>query len=215
VFNDDPAARCAGTAVAQLFATGSDTEVLLRLVTRGGARLADVRRMFAFACWDTVERSFLLSPRPVGIAALHATSPRHITFASELGTLRASNLAGGGRRPPASALGWGSVPPPLTWRRGVEMLGPALARWGLDAAKRARRVADYTARDRRFGARGRRGRQASGHFAPRSRPPCARRPRIWSAVPVGVSGGIDSGARLVPASGRRGEPADIHRGFRR
>ena len=48
------------------FITGSDTEVLLRLVACGDmARLADVRGMFAFACWDTVDRSLRRGPRSV------------------------------------------------------------------------------------------------------------------------------------------------------
>ena len=73
------------------FVTGSDTEVLLRLVSRGGpSRLSDARGMFAFACWDSAERSLLVARDRFGIKPLYvAADARRIVFASELGALRA------------------------------------------------------------------------------------------------------------------------------
>ena len=108
--------------------SASDTEVLLQLVALDGpAGLARVRGMFAFACWDAKESSLLIARDRFGIKPLYvAATPRRIAFASELGTLRASGLtpnevsAGG----VLAFLEWGSVPPPLTWTRGVEMLVP-------------------------------------------------------------------------------------------
>ena len=88
------------------FTTGSDTEVLLRLVSRGGAaRLADVRGMFAFACWDTVERSLLVARDRFGIKPLYVAAGA----ASHRVCLRARRAPGvatspaARRRPPASS----------------------------------------------------------------------------------------------------------------
>src|SRR3954453_1597090 len=129
------------------FITDSDTEVLLRLVSRGDmARLADVRGMFAFACWDTVDRSLVVARDRFGIKPLYvAAGPRHIAFASELGALRASNLSCGETSPAGvlAFLTWGSVPPPLTWQRGVEMLAPGTwRRWRLDGHEECGMFAD-------------------------------------------------------------------------
>src|SRR5258708_97318 len=64
------------------FVSGSDTEVLLRLVARGGpARLSEVRGMFAFACWDTLEHSLLVARDRFGIKPLYVPAGlRHIAF---------------------------------------------------------------------------------------------------------------------------------------
>src|SRR5438094_508952 len=115
-------------ARGERFATASDTEVLLLLIAREGpAALARLRGMFALACWDAVDRSLLLARDRFGIKPLYiAATPNALAFASELCALDAAGLVA----PTPSAAGvlaflaWGSVPPPLTWRHGVEMLAP-------------------------------------------------------------------------------------------
>src|SRR3954468_8650775 len=119
------------------FLTASDTEVLLRLVSRGGPlRLSAVRGMFAFACWDSAERSVLVARDRFGIKPLYvAADARRVAFASELGALRAAKLIGGETSPAGilAFLRWGSVPPPLTWQRGADMVEPGCwRRWWLD-----------------------------------------------------------------------------------
>ena len=57
------------------FATRSDTEVLLRLVALDGpASLGRLRGMFAFACWDSAERSLLVARDRFGIKPLYVAS---------------------------------------------------------------------------------------------------------------------------------------------
>jgi asparagine synthase (glutamine-hydrolysing) len=189
--------------------TGSDTEVLLRLVARDGpCSLARVRGMFAFAIWDTVDRSLLLARDRFGIKPLYlATGSRRIAFASELGALRAAHLTAGDDVSVAGVLAfmrWGSVPPPLTWQRGVDMIAPGTwHRWRIDSA-----VHDHThgifADARTPYASDARPRRTSASF----RADVGRAVResvgahLVADVPVGVflSGGIDSGAMVACAS---------------
>jgi len=190
------------------FVTGSDTEVLLRLVAREGpASLTRVRGMFAFAMWDATDRSLLVARDRFGIKPLYvAAGPRQIAFASELGALRAARLTTGD----VSAAGvvafmrWGSVPPPLTWQRGVEMVAPGTwHRWRLDGAFRgdihgvfadARTPYSSGARQHRTNAAFR----ADVGQAVRE----SVRAHLVADVPVGVflSGGIDSGSLVSCAS---------------
>jgi asparagine synthase (glutamine-hydrolysing) len=189
-------------------ATGSDTEVLLRLVARDGpASLARVRGMFAFAMWDTADRSLLLARDRFGIKPLYlATGPQRIAFASELSALRAAHLTAGD----VSVAGvlafmrWGSVPPPLTWQHGVDMIAPGTwHRWRIDGAvyghshgifADARTPYASDARPRRSAASFR----ADVGQAVRE----SVRAHLVADVPVGVflSGGIDSGAMVSCAS---------------
>jgi asparagine synthase (glutamine-hydrolysing) len=193
------ALRSALESRGERFSTASDTEVLLRLVAcEGPGALARVRGMFAFACWDAVNRSLLVARDRFGIKPLYvAANARMLAFASELGALRTAGLAG---RDVSTAgvlafLEWGSVPPPLTWMRGVEMLPPGTwARWtagvstptrGVFADVRNVYVDDRRALD---GA----GFRAEVAEALRD----SVRAHLVADVPVGVflSGGIDSGA---------------------
>jgi len=187
------------------FLSGSDTEVLLRLVARGGAaRLSEVRGMFAFACWDALERSLLVARDRFGIKPLYvAAGPRHVAFASELGALRASRL-GGGETSAAGILAfleWGSIPPPLTWQRGVEMLAPGTwRRWRLDGREERGVFADM----RTAYASGARQHRSANAFRADIGPAVREsvRAHLVADVPVGVflSGGIDSGALVSCAT---------------
>ena len=185
----------------------SDTEVLLRLVALDGpAALARVRGMFAFACWDTTDRALLVARDRFGIKPLYvAANAQRVAFASELGALHASGLAA---RDISAAgvlafLEWGSVPSPLTWTRGAEMLAPGTwRRWQVGAGPLETRGVFADARE-----------VYQSHARPQT-PVDAFRAEVSAAVrdsvrahliadvPVGVflSGGIDSGALVSCAT---------------
>jgi asparagine synthase (glutamine-hydrolysing) len=187
------------------FITGSDTEVLLRLVARGGvARLSEVRGMFAFACWDALDRSLLVARDRFGIKPLYvAAGPRHIAFASELGALRATAL-GGGETSAAGVLAfleWGSVPPPLTWQHGIDMLEPgAWRRWRLDGREERGVFADARLAYPSNASPRRSADAFRADVGPAVRE--SVRAHLVADVPVGVflSGGIDSGALVSCAT---------------
>jgi asparagine synthase (glutamine-hydrolysing) len=198
-------------ARGERFATASDTEVLLVLIAREGpAALARVRGMFALACWDAVDRSLLLARDRFGIKPLYvAATPSGIAFASELAALGAAGLAD--TTPSAAGvlafLTWGSVPPPLTWRRGVEMLAPGTWRIRRIDGREAHGVfadtRDAYRSDRRHPLPEAAFREVVGEAVRDS-----VRAHLIADVPVGVflSGGIDSSA-IVSASVSAGASA--------
>src|SRR6266404_1173588 len=78
-------------AEGEHFQSESDTEILLRLLQRGGAVALDrVVGMFAFALWDRERREFLLGRDRLGIKPLvYAALPGGgLAFASEIAALR-------------------------------------------------------------------------------------------------------------------------------
>jgi asparagine synthase (glutamine-hydrolysing) len=186
------------------FTTGSDTEVLLRLLACDGpAALAQVRGMFALAWWDAASRSLVLARDRFGMKPLYvAATNRSIAFASEIHALISSRLV---ERTidPAGVLGflaWGSVPPSLTYVAGVESLAPgSWMRWAHDGASVRETFVDVAAVYER---------PASGcsESALRQRVGAAVRQSVAAHlvadVPVGVflSGGIDSSAILSAAA---------------
>jgi asparagine synthase (glutamine-hydrolysing) len=187
----------------ETFSTGSDTEVLLRLLARDGAdALREVRGMFALAWWDSATRSLVLARDRFGIKPLYvAARGGSVAFASEIQALLSSGLV---ERvvDPAGVLGylaWGTVPPPLTCVAGVECVAPGTwTRWSADGAREQRAFADL----------------ATAYAAPSSGATESQlRDRAGAAVqdsvaahlvadvPVGIflSGGIDSSAILSAA----------------
>jgi asparagine synthase (glutamine-hydrolysing) len=190
------------------FLTGSDTEVLLRLVVVDGpASLTRVRGMFALAVWSGRDRSLLLARDRFGIKPLYlSVGPRQIAFASEVAALRAAHLAGG-EISPAGVLAfmrWGSVPPPLTWQRGVDTIAPgSWHRWRFDGVSQDGSHGVFADARMPYAAGRRRPRdiatfQADIGQAVRD----SVRAHLVADVPVGVflSGGIDSGAMVSCAS---------------
>jgi len=186
------------------FATQSDTEVLLALVAHDGpSALARVRGMFALACWDASERSLVMARDRFGIKPLYVVmTPDRVACASELSALRAARLVDG--EPSAAGvlgfLAWGSVIPPLTWQRGVEMLAPGTwCRW---RDGRVERGVFADARDvyRTDPAPQRSEREFRDDVGAAVRE--SVRAHLVADVPVGVflSGGIDSGAIVSAAT---------------
>ena len=190
-------------ARGERFTTGSDTEVLLRLLACDGpAALAGVRGMFALGWWDAEARALVLARDRFGIKPMYvAANGASIAFASEIHALVSSGLV---ERTidPAGVLGflaWGTVPPTLTYVAGVESLAPGWwLRWSQDGG-RARQpfadVADVYARAV-SGCTESQLRERVGAAVQQS-----VKAHLVADVPVGVflSGGIDSSAILSAA----------------
>jgi len=187
------------------FTTTSDTEVLLRLIVRDGpASLARVRGMFALGWWDDADRSLLVARDRFGMKPLYVASGTHrIGFASELSALRAAGLTTTDVSPAGvlAFLTWGSVPPPLTWQRDVEMLVPGTwRRWRLGGSDEHGVFASV--RDL-FGSHARTPLAESElRAAARDAVRDSVQAHLVADVPVGVflSGGIDSGALVSTAT---------------
>jgi|SoiMethySBSTD1v2_1073268.scaffolds.fasta_scaffold43052_7 asparagine synthase (glutamine-hydrolysing) len=194
----------------ELFTTGSDTEVLLRLLARDGPdALSRVRGMFALAWWDDRERALLLARDRFGIKPLYvAATADTLAFASEIRALTASGLVQR-RIDPAGVmayLSWGTVPASLTWMEGVESLTPGTwMRRTVDGLTVQRPFADVAAVYARPAS-------GCGEQELKDRVRGAVQDSVAAHlvadVPVGVflSGGIDSSAILSAAvnAGARG-----------
>lgn len=114
------------------FRTDCDTEVLLAAYVRHGAAcLPRLRGMFAFAVWDTQERTLFAARDPLGIKPLYYArpAPGGVVFASELNALLASGLVPREIDPASVAeyLAWFAVPAPRTIHRGIANLPPGHA----------------------------------------------------------------------------------------
>lgn len=111
-----------------VFQSASDTEVLLALFAREGARiLPRLRGMFAFAIWDRRDRTLFLARDPYGVKPLYYSSSAGVfRVASQVKAL----LAGGGvprEIDPAGITGFlirGTVPQPLTTHAAIRALPP-------------------------------------------------------------------------------------------
>ncbi len=188
----------------ETFRTASDTEVLLRLLVLEGAdALARVRGMFALALWSIDDGALLLARDRFGIKPLFVAAARaQIAFASELDALRRADLVDRAPSPAAvlAFLSWGSVPPPLAWNRGADMLEAGTwLEWRQDGRERRGRFADAreTYRTRSTAAADEAAFKSAAAAAIRD----SVRAHLVADVPVGVflSGGIDSGS-LVSAA---------------
>lgn len=111
-----------------VFKSQTDTEVLLQLYARHGAGMCNqLRGMYAFAIWDTLEQSLFLARDPFGIKPLYiADDGRTLRFASQVKAL----LAGGAvpsARDPQGEYGywvWGHVPEPHTLYAAISAFKP-------------------------------------------------------------------------------------------
>jgi asparagine synthase (glutamine-hydrolysing) len=117
------------------FKTECDTEVLLAAIARWGLdALPRLRGMFAFAAWDSRERTLLLARDTFGIKPLyfHTTAGGDLLFASELNALLASGRVAAEIDPQGVSdyLAWLSVPAPRTIYRNIFSLrGGECAMW--------------------------------------------------------------------------------------
>src|SRR6202158_3269293 len=108
-----------------VFATRSDTEVLINVIAQWGeAGLSQLRGMYAFALWDNKERELWLARDPYGIKPLYLSENRgSIWFASQARAL--ANCAPVETRRDAAALTgfhiWGHIPEPFSWWSGISM----------------------------------------------------------------------------------------------
>lgn len=137
VFNGEiynyPELRAELVNAGAVFRTTSDTEVLLHLYQRLGAKMVcKLRGMFAFAIWDNGKSGIFLARDPYGIKPLYiANDGWTFRFASQVKAL----LAGGGvsRDPePAGVVGFhllGSVPEPFTLYREIFALPAGHTQW--------------------------------------------------------------------------------------
>jgi asparagine synthase (glutamine-hydrolysing) len=113
-------------AEGAVFATRSDTEVLLALWAREGtAALSRLRGMFSFALWDDREGELVLARDPLGIKPLYYSAEGGILrFASQVKALEHGGAVSRETDPAGVAgfLLWGSVPEPFTIRRAIRAL---------------------------------------------------------------------------------------------
>jgi asparagine synthase (glutamine-hydrolysing) len=108
-----------------VFATNSDTEVLINAVAQWGeAGLRKLRGMYAFALWDCLQQELWLARDPYGIKPLYVSEGQGtIWFASQARSL-ASCAPVNTKRSPAALTGfylWGHVPEPFSWWAGIQM----------------------------------------------------------------------------------------------
>jgi asparagine synthase (glutamine-hydrolysing) len=108
------------------FQSQSDTEVLLHLYQEYGEAMMDrLRGMYAFAIWDHLRQSLLLSRDPFGIKPLYyADDGKTLRFASQVKALVAGGAVDTSPQPAGHAgfFLWGYVPEPYTLFQGVRAL---------------------------------------------------------------------------------------------
>lgn len=131
VFNGEiynhPALKARLEADGVVYRTRSDTETILQLYLREGARcVSRLEGMFAFAVWDARERRLLLARDRLGIKPLYySVEGGRLAFASEL---RALARAGISREPDPLAfwdyLNYGYVHAPRTMLASARRLPP-------------------------------------------------------------------------------------------
>jgi asparagine synthase (glutamine-hydrolysing) len=121
-----------------VFASDTDTEVLLNLYLRDGPEmLAKLNGMFAFAIWDVERRRLFVARDGIGVKPLYwSKTPRGVVFASELKALLCEPSVPREIEPAAVASHvvylW--APSPLTMLRGVHKLPPGHAFLARDGA---------------------------------------------------------------------------------
>ena len=128
-----PTLRAELEASGARFRSNSDTEVLLHLYAREGARMMGrLRGMFAFAIWDNAKRGLFLARDPYGIKPLYtANDGWTFRFASQVKALLAGQQIS--RDPePAGIVGFhlfGCVPEPFTLYRDIRALPAGHVQW--------------------------------------------------------------------------------------
>ncbi|MGH7124743.1 MAG: asparagine synthase (glutamine-hydrolyzing), partial [Stellaceae bacterium] len=186
-------------AAGHRFESSGDTAVMLRALCESGSEaIGKLRGMFAFAFWNTAERSLYLARDPLGIKPLYVARPRSadagwsLAFASEVRALLASGLI---ERPVLDANAVGSIVwqgfaiAPNTAVEQIESLMPGEWRSFDDHGKEISRLDYATAATSREQSRLR---ETDIEAALEE----SVRLHLASDVPLGIflSGGIDSSA---------------------
>ncbi len=190
------------------FVGTSDTECILALYEAYGAEMLPLLRgMYAFAIWDTVEKSLFLARDPYGIKPLYVTRTQDgIWFASQVKALLP--VPGVDLSPsPAGHAGfflWGSVPEPYSLYRGIHSLRAGHAMW-LKAGSEQVRVTQFASLAQSFAAGAEQAEAATQNAiqdAIREALHESVRMHFISDVPVAVflSAGLDSSTILGIAS---------------
>lgn len=183
-----------------VFATTSDTEVILALFAReGGAMLPRLHGMFAFVIWDREAKRAFAARDPYGIKPLYISETADgLLIGSQVKALLATGLVSRAPCAIGQASFWmlGSVPEPHTWYRDISALPAGHCAW-IEAGRlqRQRQWHDIGEAWRAAGARPAFGIgdiQAAARQALRE----SVQRHLVSDVPLGVflSGGIDSGS---------------------
>lgn len=216
----------------EIFASGSDTEVLLRLlVHEGAACLPKLAGMFAFAFWDESSSSALLARDALGIKPLYYREQGGgLSFSSEAHVLSNEN-----DRTDATALRdfflWGSVPEPATLNEAVRQVpaghflewkdgGSVLTKWHRSSWWGDERNRNGILGCKLGGDGSREGQKSKSGRSPDLNSPAALtrlelrasvQRHLVSDVPVGIflSGGIDSTVILALTRELLGPTADI------
>lgn len=119
-------------ASGEVFASFSDTEVILKLYRKfGAAMLNKLRGMFAIAIFDAKKNGIFLARDPIGIKPLYyADDGKTIRFASQVKALLRGQVD---RSPdPAGHVGfllWGAVPEPYTMYKSIRLLPAGHSMW--------------------------------------------------------------------------------------
>lgn len=185
----------------RIFASHSDTEILLHLYAERGVEMVDsLRGMFAFGIWDESERSLFLARDSFGIKPLYyADDGATLRFASQVKAL----LSGGGIATEQDQAAWsgffllGSVPEPLTTTKAIRSLPAGCSLMIESGGRRELRVYSspasiYAESEHHARPAGERGAQEQVRGALLDSVSC----HLMADVPVGafLSGGTDSGA---------------------
>src|SRR5438105_609599 len=206
-------------ARGRVFATESDTEVLLHLYAEHGAGMLDkLRGMFAFVLWDARKHALLLARDPLGIKPLYyADDGKTLRAASQVKALLKAAVDTAPE--PAGHAGfflWGSVPGPWTLYRGIRNLPPGHFMWvdehGSEGPRPYWLIKDVLARAAAEPARGNE-QQALEHIAAALRD--SVKAHLVADVPVGIflSAGLDS-AMLTSLTAATGiQPRTLTLGF--
>ena len=187
-----------------VFATASDTEVLVHMYEERGVCFVEaLRGMFAVALWDSRARRLVLARDRFGIKPLaYRTRGGTLLFASELGALPSGEIDLDALQ---AFLAFNSIPAPLTiWKDTRKLPAGHLLEWtpgGEPRVERYARPAPVPAVHVRRGSE----KALAAELLSRLRD--SVRAHLVADVPVGVllSGGVDSGALAALAAQESGE----------
>jgi len=174
------------------FRTRSDTEVVLRLYERDGARCVErLRGMFAFGIWDARARRLVLARDRIGQKPMFwAATPRGFAFGSEVKAVLASGLVEPGVDLEAlwHYVSLRFIPDEMTLFRGVRKLPAAHVLIYEEGRARLERYWEISYRDKLRGGEAEVAEELDGVLTE------SVRAHTLADVPVGafLSGGIDS-----------------------